>query len=223
MKKNIIPKPITLNLLYYTGNDYYHPILHYPHEIYSKYFLEDNFNQNIFEDDYQKKNNFIIEMAQEEIKTSGFKFKEIFQYYFNLNRLKEIIREIYIRDITTNFYGEVVNDKNTSFNGIKKYIDLDFQMASKICYYYDCRVNVFILPEYKDFYYKGLKKRPGFYFEEYLKNLSKDYNFKYISIYDEFKKRKGIDVSKIFPNQKVGHYSVYGYYHLSNIIFENLK
>ena len=223
LKKNIIPKPITLNLLYYTGNDYYHPILNYPDEIYSKYFLEDNFNQNIFEDDYQKKNNFIMEIAQEEIKISRFKFKQIFQQNFNLHRLKEIIREILSDDIEVNFYGEFVNDKNRSFNKIKKYIDLDFQMASKICYDYDCKVNVFILPEYKDFYYKGPKKRPGFYFEEYLKNLSRDYNFKYISIYDEFNKRKDIEITKIFPNQKVGHYSVNGYYHLSNIIFKNLK
>ena len=192
-------------------------------KIYSKYFLEDNFHQNIFENDYQKKNNFIMEIAQEEIKVSRFKFKEISQSYFNLSSLKIIIKEIFNTDITTNFYGEIVNDKNKSFNKIKKYIDLDFQMASKICYDYDCKVNVFILPEYKDFYYKGSKKRPGFYFEEYLKNLSKDYNFTYVSIYDEFNKRKDIEITKIFPNQKDGHYSVNGYYHLSNIIFENLK
>lgn len=223
LKKNIVPRPITLNLLYFTGNDYYHPILNHSDEIYSKYFLEEDYNQNIFEDDYQKKNSFIMEMAHEEIKIGKSKLSEIFQYHFNFDQIRSIIKEILNKDITTNFYGEFANDTNRSFNGIKKYIDLDFQIANEICFSYDCKVNVFILPEFKDFYYKGKKKRPGFYFEEYLKKLSKDYNFKYISIYDEFRKRKDIKITQIFPNQKIGHYSVYGYFHLSNIIFENLK
>lgn len=67
LERQIIPKPLTLNLLYYLGNDYIHPINEYDQKTLNKYFLDDEFNQDLFSEEYFNKINILYEFGLDEI------------------------------------------------------------------------------------------------------------------------------------------------------------
>lgn len=142
---------------------------------------------------------------------------------FKLINIRMIIKNIfYNHDININLYGEFVDHKNDNFNKIKKFIIKDIKISQEICAKYKCRVNVFALPTYKDFFnLNENKKRPSYYFEEFLKQLSVEYNVKFISIYDEFNEIN-YEKIKLFPNGKIGHYSIYGYDVLSKVMSQQM-
>lgn len=227
LKKKIIPKPLTLNLLYYLGNDYTHPINEYDQKTLSKYFLEDQFNQDIFSKKYSNKIKILYELGLDNISDNKNKnfisLSQVLMRPFKLINIRMIFKNIfYKRDINMNLYGEFVDHQNDNFKKIKKFIIKDLKISQEICVKYKCKVNVFALPTYKDFFnLNENKKRPSYYFEEFLKELSIEYDFKFISMYNEFNKTE-YEKIKLFPNGKIGHYSIYGYDLLSKVMSQQM-
>ncbi len=227
LRNNMIPKPKTLNLLYYTGNDFSHPITWSNQNILNKYFTEDDFVQKIFSNAYQKKIIKLANLTKKEVlikKPRNIVIRYLFSP-FKLTHTKHVIkRTIFKSDVALNAYGQFVDETNPTFQKIKYYINKDFEISKEICSIYKCKINVFALASYGDFFFKtGKKKRPGFIFEDYLKNLSIKNNFNFISIYDEFSPKifESNQSKYYFPKNKIGHYSIYGYSKLADLMIEN--
>jgi hypothetical protein len=214
LERKIIPEPLTLNLLYYLGNDYNHPIIDYDKNILSNYFLDDKYIQDIFSDSYFNKIKILHDLGLDEILSNKNKNfispYQLFMRPFKLINIRMIFKNIfYKKDINLNLYGEFVDHKNDNFQKIKKYIVKDIKISHEICAKYDCKINVFALATYKDFF--GLnenQKRPSYYFE-------------FISMYNEFNETK-YEKIKLFPNGKIGHYSINGYDLLSKVMSQQM-
>tara|TARA_Y100001970_G_C14236477_1_gene862119 strand:+ start:2186 stop:3427 length:1242 start_codon:yes stop_codon:yes gene_type:complete len=227
LKNNLIPKPKTLNLLYYIGNDFSHPITWSNQNILKKYFTDPDFVQRVFLNEYQNNINNLAEFTKKNISIKKPRNKVIRYLFspFKLNHTKHVIKRfVFKSEVALNAYGQFVDEKNPSFNKIKYYINKDFEISKEICRIYKCKINVFALASYGDFFFKtGNKQRPGFIFEKYLKNLSINNNFNFISIYNEFSPyiSKTSKSEYYFPKNKIGHYSIYGYSKLVDLMVKN--
>lgn len=233
LNNSTIPSPLSLNLLYYLGNDYSHPILQNDQGLLSDYFQNEKFNQNLFSKKYLEKINILANFYDDSVKNdvgdeqvSGSRSLNIFRKLlkpFDLVYTRAIVKRLIANsDVSMNAYGSIISNENKNFTKMKKFIEKDIEISIKICKKYKCKISLFALPSYGDFFLvQKNKKKPSFYFEEYLQNISKKHNINFVSVYNEFLDITN-DPSELFPNGEIGHFSIKGYKYLAEIIGKNL-